>query len=64
MQNLLFNKLDMYSEDWILDNYKNIPLYISTNLNNKFEIRNYQKEAFARFSYYFSDYKIMSQLIL
>ena len=57
MQNLLFNKLDMYSEDWILDNYKNIPLYISTNLNNKFEIRNYQKEAFARFSYYFSDYK-------
>lgn len=57
MQNLLFNKLDMYSEDWLLDNYKNIPLYISTNLNNKFEIRNYQKEAFARFSYYFSDYK-------
>ena len=31
MQNFLFNKLDIYSEDWILDNYKNIPLYISTN---------------------------------
>lgn len=57
MQSFLFNKLNMYSEDWILDNHKNVPLYISTNLNKKFEIRNYQKEAFARFSYYFNDYK-------
>lgn len=57
MQNFLFNILDTHSEAWLLDNYKNIPLYISTNLNKKFEIREYQKEALARFSYYFCDYK-------
>jgi len=54
---MLFEDLNTISEMWFLDNYKNIPLHISTNLNSKFEIRNYQKEAFARFSYYFSDYK-------
>lgn len=57
MQKILFEELNMVSEMWFLDNYKKIPLYISTNLNNKFEIRNYQKEAFTRFSYYYKDYK-------
>lgn len=59
MQNeqFLFQKFDNYSEDWFLDNYKNIPLNISKNLNEKFQIRKYQKEAFARFLYYINDYK-------
>jgi len=57
MTNFLYNRLDMYSEDWMLDNQKNIPLYISNSLNCNFEIRKYQKEAYARFSYYFNDYK-------
>ena len=42
----ILNKFNKYSEDWIPDNYKNIPLYISTNLNNKFEIRNIPKEKY------------------
>ncbi|WP_338032118.1 DEAD/DEAH box helicase family protein [Candidatus Vampirococcus lugosii] len=35
---------------------KDIPLYINSNLNPNFEIRDYQKEAFARFSYYLNDF--------
>lgn len=53
MQNILFEEYDILSKRWRLD--KNIPLYISTNLNNKFDIREYQKEAYARFIDYFSN---------
>jgi type III restriction enzyme len=57
MQNeqFLYNKFNTLSEMDILN--KNIPLYISKNLNEKFQIREYQKEAFARFLYYLNDYK-------
>lgn len=57
MINFLHEKLDMYSEDGIFDTHKNIPLYVSTNLNTKFQIREYKKEAYARFSYYLNDYR-------
>ncbi len=53
-QQFLYQKLDTLSEMWVLD--KTIPLYISKNLNQNFEIREYQKEAYARFSYYFNQY--------
>ncbi|MBP8016707.1 DEAD/DEAH box helicase family protein [Candidatus Gracilibacteria bacterium] len=36
---------------------KNIPLNITKNLNEKFQMREYQKEAFVRFSYYIDSYK-------
>ena len=57
MQNeqFLYNKFNTLSEMDILD--KNIPLNITKNLNEKFKIREYQKEAFARFLYYLNDYK-------
>ena len=57
MQNeqFLYNKFNTLSEMDILN--KNIPLYISKNLNENFQIREYQKEAFARFLYYLIDYK-------
>ena len=55
-EQLLYQKLNNASEMWFLANYKNIPLYITKNLNSKFEMREYQKEALARFWYYFSDY--------
>lgn len=53
MKNLLFEEYNILSKRWKLD--KNIPLYISANLNNKFVIREYQKEAYARFNDYFSN---------
>jgi type III restriction enzyme len=59
-QNQLFTSLlsdiDTISRIRVLDRYKKVPLYISNNLNPKFEIREYQKEALARFSYYFNEY--------
>lgn len=53
-QQFLYQKLNTLSEMWALK--KDIPLYINSNLNPNFEIRDYQKEAFARFSYYLNDF--------
>lgn len=50
----LYQKLDNFSEMWWLD--KTIPLFLSTNINQRFEVREYQKEAFARFFYYYQQY--------
>jgi hypothetical protein len=52
----LLGDIDTISRVKVLDKYKEIPLYISNNLNSRFEIREYQKEAFARLSYYFNEY--------
>lgn len=51
----LYQKFDTLSEMDVLD--KEISLDLSKNLNEKFEMREYQKEAFARFSYYTESYK-------
>ncbi len=51
----LYQKFDTLSEMDVLD--KDIPLSLLKNLNEKFEMREYQKEAFARFSYYTESYK-------
>lgn len=56
---MLYQDLNNAIESGFLDleEYRNIPLSISKNLNSKFEIRDYQKEAFARFAYYSQDYR-------
>jgi type III restriction enzyme len=54
-QQFLYQKLDTLSEMDVLD--KNTPLNISKNLNQNFQIRPYQKEAFSRFLYYINDFK-------
>jgi type III restriction enzyme len=57
MPQTLVEKLNAFSELRGLDELKrNIPNFITNNLNPKFEIREYQKEALARFQYYFSEY--------
>lgn len=50
----LYNKLDNASEMGFLD--KSMPMRLTNNLNPKFTIREYQKEAFARFFYYYTQY--------
>ncbi len=52
----LVEKLNASSGLGFLNQYKNLPDYILKNLNRKFAIREYQKEAIARFIYYLSDY--------
>lgn len=54
MEQFLYQKLDNASEMGFLD--KTQPLFISKNLNPQFAIREYQKEAFARFFYYIKSY--------
>ena len=56
---MLYQELNNAIEKGFLDlgEYRNIPLSISKNLNSKFEIRDYQKEAFARFAYYSQGYR-------
>jgi len=51
----LYQVFDTLSENDVFD--RNIPLNITKNLNEKFQMREYQKEAFARFSYYIDGYK-------
>ncbi|MEK6910527.1 MAG: DEAD/DEAH box helicase family protein [Nanoarchaeota archaeon] len=53
-QNYLYEKFDNFSGFGFLDEYKNIPKTLSENLNPKFPLRPYQKEAFTRFFYYMS----------
>ena len=52
---MLYETFKVFSENDILN--KNLSLNISNNLNQNFQIREYQKEALARFEYYFNDYK-------
>ena len=52
----LYKELDTVSKLYVLDEYKNIPLFVKDNLNPKFKLRTYQIEAFARFSYYIEKY--------
>ena len=44
------------SRNRVLDHYKDVPSFVKENLNHVFELRPYQKEAFARFFYYLNDY--------
>lgn len=50
----LYQQLDTVSSMWFLD--KTIPLWLTNNLNQNFAMREYQKEAFARFFYYYNSY--------
>ena len=56
MAERLYKELDTASKLGVLDEYKNIPLFVKDNLNPKFKLRAYQTEAFARFSYYIEKY--------
>lgn len=49
----LYQEYDILSKKWRID--KNIPLTLSKNLNEAFQMREYQKEAFSRFSDYMSN---------
>ena len=49
----LYQQLDVLSNFGTLD--EEIPASITQNLNSTFEIRDYQKEAFARFIYYLNN---------
>lgn len=51
----LVEKFNTLSEEGILD--RNIPDFVIHNLNQKFAVREYQKEALTRFWYYLNDYK-------
>lgn len=51
----LVEKFNTLSEEGILDS--SIPDFVTNNLNKKFTVREYQKEALARFWYYLNDYK-------
>lgn len=51
----LVRKFNTLSEDEHLD--KDIPDFVAKNLNQKFAVREYQKEALARFVYYLNRYK-------
>jgi len=54
MSQTLVEKLDSVSELGFLK--KDIPDYVLRNLSPKFEIREYQREAIARFQFYIDDY--------
>ena len=56
---MLYEDLDNAIDNGFLDlsSYKDIPLYVSSYLNEKFQMREYQKEAHGRFVYYINDYK-------
>ncbi len=51
----LVDKFNTISEEGYLN--KDIPGFVVNNLNSKFVIREYQKEALARFWHYINDYK-------
>jgi len=55
-QQFLYEKLNSVNEFSGLDEYKNnISSFVIENLNSKYELRDYQKQAFARFFFYFSN---------
>ena len=53
----LVEKFNAASELKFLDQYKALPDYIVKNLNPRFAIREYQREALGRFIYHLTDYK-------
>ncbi len=52
----LYDELDVAKKLGVLDLYLDIPNFIKENLNPYFELRPYQREAFARFFYYYNQY--------
>ncbi|MFA5099771.1 MAG: DEAD/DEAH box helicase family protein, partial [Candidatus Omnitrophota bacterium] len=52
----LVEKLNSVSQLGFLKQYKALPDYIVKNLNQRFSIREYQREAIARLIYYLTDY--------
>lgn len=52
----LVEKLNSVSQLGFLKQYKSLPDYIVRNLNQRFSIREYQREAIARLIYYLADY--------
>src|SRR3989338_5384232 len=52
----LVEKLNSVSQLGFLKQYKTLPDYIVKNLNQRFSIREYQREAIARLTYYLTDY--------
>jgi len=55
-RNWLYEDFDTAKKFGVLDSYMDIPSYVKENLNQSFELRPYQKEAFARFFYYINKY--------
>ena len=51
----LVDELNIISKQGFVD--KNIPDFVSANLNNKFALREYQTEALTRFQYYLNGYQ-------
>lgn len=52
----LHDEFDTAKKFGILTQFLDTPSFIKENLNPNFELREYQKEAFARFFYYFNQY--------
>lgn len=52
----LVEELNVASKLRVLEPYKKLPDYIVKNLNQRFSIREYQREAIARLLYYLTDY--------
>jgi len=52
----LVEELNVASKLKVLEPHKKIPDYIVKNLSQRFSIREYQREAIARFTYYLTDY--------
>jgi len=52
----LYEELDIAKKFGVLNPYMQIPNFIEENINPNFELRPYQKDAFARFFYYFNEY--------
>lgn len=52
----LVEKLNSVSQLGFLNQYKILPNYIVKNLNQRFSIREYQREAISRLIYYLTDY--------
>lgn len=52
----LYDELDTGKKFGVLNPYLEIPSFLKDNLNPNFQLRPYQKDAFARFFYYFNQY--------
>ena len=55
-QQWLYNELDTAKKLGILNEFLETPKLVAKNLNPKFVLRDYQKDAFARFFYYLGKY--------
>ncbi len=55
-KNWLYDELDIAKKLGVLAPFLDTPNFVKENLNPKFELRPYQKEAFARFFYYYNQY--------